>query len=561
MSLDKTSADKRFNSESDQWLNSAIDSKLNLMQFVPPSPQDLDPNDSNPTINLSRFGFKNINDLKTFLLSPAGDTFKAELSAKIALDKTFQEQQRLELQEQAKMHSRIKIHLLLWLMEKKGEAAEQLKEIIIEQNEKALKQSSAKPPQKPSDPVKANKELKQALTDYDTRLSESLEKHDQLTEQLTRLKQQKAALESKHEVYRASLDELENAHDQHEELNPDELNDTIKTLEDKIHSQTEQITALLDNNKPGNEEEAHTLLNKQNALNLQLASLYDLRSKQQGEKVFFNAEGKPVSSQKDADFVVSNKKKIVEKDGKYYLLNSGDELTAANKDQAALDFNNSKHELMSVKKSVENTIQLEKDFHNFDKRIEEVDAEKLEIENQIKLMQSVRSTLTQPSDSIEQEAPTPRPMPSSSKVASRTVAHAAAPVFVMSFIETQLPSIFNKKRISSKFLFDKVDELVKKPQNAEDIKKLLRKTLDKLGLGTIPSLSPLPHFTMESLIKYMPVFGANPNKFDIPSPMQSPKDTPEAPKLQITTPKLEPEPGPEPERIFNPTPFDNGSGA
>lgn len=560
--------------ELNEWLDSAIAAKAGQMRFDPPSDEiDFDPNSP---INISRFGFKNPGDLKVFLLSPAGEAKIGEMGAKLAEEKAVEDQQRLNNQEEARMHSLIKIHLLLWLMEKEAHADSLLREHIDEFNQKAINQSKPAPQSTQAAP-KANKELQQAMASYEAAIRQYQEEHNNLAkneealdERLASLEQQQTALTTKYDVYNASLAEFAQESDEYEALKPEDLDTLIEDLENHIHAQTETITTLLESGDPADEEEARQLLNKQNALNLQVASLKDLRSTRQEEnaKKFFNADGIQVPSQKDASFITNHDQKIVKKDGEYYLLKADqniDELSDADKEDAKEGFKSAQHELMTVQKAVQHTHKLEKSF--FATQIIEVTAQKeqntaerMTLENQIKLMQSVRATLAQPNAGLEKDAqamPTPT-------MSGKMIAVPAPPKSAITFANSLGP-IFGKLFPMTKDKLSKhVDEHAKdhklSPKDIKELKEFLKKAMALLGLGTIPSLAPLPQTTMESLLKNMARFGADPYKpglTPIQSPMQTPKPSPMQPPMDSPTPKSTtmPKPEPEPEQRFNPTPL------
>lgn len=583
MSLKKTPTENQqlfsptpsTSAELNEWLDSAINAKAGHMRFDPPSAVDFD---QNSPINISRFGFKNPGDLKVFLLSPAGEAKVGEIGAKLSEDRAIDEQRRLDYQEETKRHSLIKIHLLLWLMEKEAHADSVLRDHIDEFNHKAIEQSKPAPQntQKTQKPKASNKNLEAAMANYDATIRQyqqenhKLGQHEEkLDERLESLEQQQAAMATKHDVYGASLAAFAQESDEYESLKPEDLDTLIDDMEHHLDAQTEQIINLLETGDPADEEEARLLLNKQNALNLQIASLKDLRSTQQeeGAKKFFNAEGNPVSSQKDASFITNHDQKIGKKGDEYYLLKAGqdiDKLSDAEKEDAKEGFKSAQHELMTVKKAVEHTHESEKDF--FSTQINEVNAQKEQngterrtLENQIKLMQSVRATLSQPNAGLEKDAqsmPTPTmsgkmvavPAPPKSAI---TFAHSIVPVFGKLFS----PSISKDK------LSKQIDEHAKdhklSPKDAKEIKEFMKKAMALLGLGKILSIAPLPQTTMESLLKNMARFGADPYKPGL-TPIQSPMShSPMQTPMDSTTPKSTPKPAPEPEPgpRFNPSPF------
>ena len=576
--------------ELNEWLDLAINEKANQMRFDPPSQEDFNPNSP---INISLFGFKNPNDLKVFLLSPAGEAKLGEMGAKLAEEKANEDQRLFELQEAEKMRSLIKIHLLLWLMEKDAHAENVLREQIDLFNQRSIAQSKpdAAKPQKSESTPKASPGLQQALASYDEAIRQHQDEHSKLqtnetalNKRMENLVQQQQALTIKYDVYNTSLEEFAKSSDEHDAMTSTDLDKLIQDMELELDKQTDEIFALLDTGKPADEEAARQLLHEQNALNMRVAVLKDLLSAKSGDKVYFDIDGEKIPTQKDADgndipsqkgaaFIVGKDQQIVMRDNEYYLLNANEEfdnLSDDEKEGAHAAFKDARHEIMCVKQAVEHTHKMEKEF--FDEEINDVNAkqaqnkeDKMKLENQIKLMQSVRATLektaqeqvnTSANSELNNNAPKAMPTPNAN---GKAVNLPPPPAPAITFAQKFLPSFFSKKKeLSKDDLMDGVDKHAKNkkgkkltPEEIKQIKDFLLKALTMLGLGTIPPMAPLPQTTMESLLTNMARFGADPYKpglTPMQSPLQSPMDT-----LSAKAPA--PEPKTEPQPIFNPSPF------
>jgi effector protein LidA len=556
-----SSQSQQISPELNEWLDHAIQAKASEMRFEPPSPTDFD---ADSPINISRFGFKNPGDLKIFLLSPAGETVKAEIGTQLAQEEAIKEEQRFEQQEQAKLHSLIKIHLLLWLMAEDDNADKALRELANEQNAKllTLNNQPSKAAHHETQPHDFNKELQQALTSYNEKIRQNQLEHANLVEaendlehQINALAQQKTNFENKSEEYTASLDKFEQESEVHEQRDDTNLDQLISTMEKEMNDQTNEISRLLDQGSPEEEQLARELLNKQNALNLQLASLYDLRDQRKKKKLFFNEQGKQVERQKDAAYVVDNEHKIVRKNDKLYLLKSEENIDEISDDrlkEAGEQFEQHEHEFMSVKKAVKHSLDLENKFHNFDERLMEAQNKQQEtakaktaIENQIRTLQSIRENLsseiaknvstTKPSSTPKPTPGSTMPTPSMSKDSIIFAVKFLNPFMKKPDVSTdQLMHKFNK-------FYSKANENDKKKVNPEEIKDLLKRIINQLTLGQIPSFAPLPHSTMQSLLQNMERFGQSAYKVsaeisplqlamgqaNMPeSPLQAPTDSP-----------------------------------
>jgi effector protein LidA len=584
MGIDKTlkgDPSLKISPELNTWLDSAIDDKANQMRFDPPSEEDLNPNSP---INVGRFGFKTPTDLKVFLLSPAGEAKMGEIGAHLSEEKAKTEEQQFALQEEEKKHSSIKIYLLLWLMENDAKAENVLREQIDLINQKTIEQGKIPSPE--SKP-KETSGLQEAFAHYDTTIKQHQEEYSKLEAQEARLGkrmenlvQQQKDLAGKYEIYNNSLEEFTKSSKTYEEMSAADLGNSIKDMEIELNEKTDKIFSLLETGDPADEVQARQLLHEQNALNMQIATLKDLLATKSGDKQFFDASGTPTDSQTDAMYVVNEGQKIVEKDGQYYLIKSDqqlDDLSAEEQSAAQDAFQGSLHELMSVKQAVKHTETLEHEF--FSDEINKVSTqqqncveEKMKLDNQIKLMQSVRATLAQQPDDPNANLDTPKPMPVPSK-SGKVVPVDPPPKCGVTFAQNFLPSFMNKKQCSKDDLDKKIESQAKNKRDKKQLRDFFQKALSMLGLGTIPPMAPLPFTTMQSLLTNMARFGANPYKPELtsmdspldnslenamenaskknnPMPMQSPMNSPKP--MPKPTPKVEPEKEEKP--TFNPIP-------
>lgn len=527
MSIDKTlkhhsSLSSANNPEAQRWLDKALESKKDLIFNKNLSQKDFDPNSP---INLSRFGFRNPNDIKVFLLSPAGDTVKAKISEKIALDKAIEERNKFERYEEEKSKSRLKAYLLLWLIEKKGHAAARLRELIEEQNTNAINQSKALAQSTSPASSPANKGLQDTINQYNNVIKEhqaqyqKLEKEEtRLTELFENLQKQQVAIENKHAIYMEKLNQFDSELTQYEQMSPEALDAKITALEAAIERSVEETI----NGEELSDEKLAQLVVQQNALGLELENLLDLRAEQKKEKAFYNTEGEKTASLKDAAFITHSKQKIVKKDGIHYLVNKTenlDDLTPAQRQKAALDFEKSKSEIMAIPKLVVDTCNKEKEFHNqrideVSKKTEETRNEKMNLENQINLLDSVRASLIQQSLELNPNN-TPKPMPT---VSGKAQSSSLSPQF-----SSKLTPFIKSPDLSNQLLKEIDDDKNLKSKDKKNMKDFFTTLVRSLGLGTIPSLAPLPPTTMQSLLEHMARFGADATKPGLTS-IQNPLD-------------------------------------
>lgn len=560
----------------EQQLDDALAAKADVLKFTAPSPSD-----PISTINLSKFGLKNAQDVKAFLLSPAGETVKHEIGTHLAEEAAIREQLQFEQLEEQIRRQHLKTLLFRWLFEKKAHAAEKLRIFIDEQNEHLLQQSKANAHEtgtlSPA-PVRNNQQQIVLVTSFDKDIRACQDEQRQLRAQekslsalLVSLMQGKKDLETKHEAYERSLKSFERSSEKHEKSSDAALSKKMEQLQKKIAQQTDKITKVLDK---GDEKTARKLLLQQNALNLQLASLYDIQSvRKKGTKGkgFYGASGEAVTSQKDATYVVNNTEKLVIRGNKKFLIPAGktlEELSIAEKSKAEERFKRAEPELLLVKKSVQRAMKMEQEAHNgrISETIQKQEvnrSEQRQLENHMNLVQSARATAQKAAEDPSGQAPSPRPSMSlpTGKGMSGTV---TGPNNAIQNFYIQQEPFLRLRNLTPRFIFELLKKHVADPKEKATIMKHLR---DTLQLDKIPSLSPLPYTTITLLLQTMERYGVvankpnvtsiqspltmqqHPQRKEIPPPVQvQPKQPQTAPKQKVTE-------EPEPERKFHPTPF------
>lgn len=422
--------------------------------------------------------------------------------------------------------------------------------------------------------------LQQTLNSYIAAIKECEEQHklvsaeeSQLTEEFENLHKQKARLNNKHDLFLNQMAAFHEQIESYELLSDEELDTQMNEIEEELHRQTEVILDILDSNEPGSEDKARELLDQQVALNLDLAQLKDIRSQRAQQKSFYDANGVEVPSAKEATFIVNNDKKVINKDGQYYLVKKEDKVEDMTKEQlakASSDFQKAEHEISTVSKAVTKTLKMEKEFHNLDQRLDDVSAktqakrdEKMNLENKIVLLQSVKASFVQQNPGIELDA-APKPTPTASgKTPAPSMALPPPPQSVIKISHKVIPFF----SFSSKRAFDEInDDKTLNKKDKKEVTDYFTKLLKSLGVGKILSLAPLPDTTMQSLLQHMSRFGAVQSKPGVSTekgPLDLQQDVKMSPPLDGPHPKIGPKPpAPKPEepemKPFNPSPFKTG---
>lgn len=125
MSISKQNLTEHLTSDELSFINEKLDtviqSKIDSGELSFSSPMDgADPNPS--TIDLSQFGLHNPEDIKIFLLSPAGETVTHEIGAELSHERAIEEERQLQIQEEITMEERRRGFLFHWLLAEEAEA-------------------------------------------------------------------------------------------------------------------------------------------------------------------------------------------------------------------------------------------------------------------------------------------------------------------------------------------------------------------------------------------------------------------------------------------------------
>ncbi|KTD48840.1 Dot/Icm system substrate protein LidA [Legionella rubrilucens] len=354
------------------------------------------------------------------------------------------------------------------------------------------------------------------------------EKIDQLSARIHALKQQKIAGANAH------IPQIE---------------DKIKALSDKLESQLDDIQQLIES---GKDEEARKILLEHNGLHLQIAGLKDMMGVLKGEKVLYKEDGQVAKSFDEAAFVLPMDKKVVKRDDKFYLIGAKQDLSTMDEHdvlQAQKDFERARPEISNLKLLVKHNHGLENErLQQVQDKSRSLHNDIMTLRNQLTQIQAARSevvaemqkldpTMTPESlirPSIPTPTPTSKPVNSVGKPAPQ-VPHSTQ-VFKMLFeIIQRLPP---DPKGAADQLEKEMEDMHKakgKPMS-EKVREILRKEiLDPVRNG----ITPIPKIPMDTLIRCMPYFGANPEKPNVMPPTPtSQANKPETPTPFSTTLKM-----------------------
>lgn len=335
--LKSNEPDKPFKTSFEKWIESSL--------FDPQAKED------GSTINLGREGLKNAFQVKKFLLSPAGKEVVAEIGAQLALKRDIDIQQQQERQEHELFKRRLMAALLSWYLSKKSDAAQKVKELIHQQNEKAIKNAGKTSTPTSQSTSQPNKDFQKMLDDYDKairRAQENIAKGEELERKLDKLERQEQDIEDKYQIYEDSLGEFESLLVNSEELLPSEIQERM----DFLTKDSDKLMQLMDKHKD-DEKSVQSLKSEHHGVALKLANLRVLHEAHSGTRSFVNDKGEPVNSLKEAQLIINNNQEVVQDSNGFYLIEKGQWDTIKDNPEARAkaqnDYTQAKHDLVAIK--------------------------------------------------------------------------------------------------------------------------------------------------------------------------------------------------------------------
>lgn len=335
--LKSNEPDKPFKTSFEKWIESSL--------------FDQQAKEDGSTINLGLEGLTNAHKVKKFLLSPAGKEVVAEIGAQLALKRDIDIQQQQERQEHELFKRRLMAALLSWYLSKKSDAAQKVKELIHQQNEKAIKDAGKTSTPTSQSTSQPNKDFQKMLDDYDKairRAQENIAKGEELERKLDKLERQGQDIEEKYNIYDESLNEFDSLLTDSETLLPSEIEERM----DFLTKDSDKLMQLMDKHKD-DEKTVQSLKNEHHGLTLKLANLRVLHEAHSGTRSFVNDKGEPVNSLKEAQLIINNNQEVVQDSNGFYLIEKGQWDTIKDNPEARAkaqnDYTQAKHDLVAIK--------------------------------------------------------------------------------------------------------------------------------------------------------------------------------------------------------------------
>lgn len=316
---------------------------------------------------LSHFGLQNSEHVIRFLKTPEGKAVRTEIVNRIIEEQHIKEEQQAQAIEHSHLMHRVKVFLILLLVADETKAADIIKELTAQQNEKSLKE--AEKAIKDGAAISSKNDLEKTISNYDTAISDVDNKiqnnhveKQQLEAAADKLKVQEQDIANKYAKFNEGLDELEKEASSLDSMSKEALQQKIKELDQDINDK--QTTIMMDDNITDNARKI--LQNENNQSIAKLGAYKDLLAVKEGTKYYATADGKQVTSIAEADYILPSTQKIVVEGEKTYLLKQGqtlENMTSEDKENAANAFEKAKPELQSVKGLVNSNKTMEDEAH------------------------------------------------------------------------------------------------------------------------------------------------------------------------------------------------------
>ena len=357
---------------------------------------------------LNYFGFQTSQDVIEYLKSPAGKITTAliqkELAEEEAMDRRVMQNVLLERRQYLRRLS----FLLLGLLHKREVHAHMLNEETQRANDKRrqteeqlAKQRRATIPS-PTDHAYLYRTLA-AYTEATDALEVTLGKKfiecSLIEKALAHIELMIKFVTKKYAQYNDHLDAAYNDIDQWTLHVPiATVEQKIQVLTTELHLDTAEISKLLD---AGDEAAAREKMELSNARNLYISTLLDMLSVIDGRKFMYTEFGERTLNFREAHFIIAQQKKILHKNGRYYLLESSQDSESLSEEDKATGeraYLRLRPEIMGVRQLIQHNQGLEQKEHNEKKtvllaRSEMMQQEILLLTNQLTQIQAARVSI------------------------------------------------------------------------------------------------------------------------------------------------------------------------
>lgn len=359
--------------------------------------------------SIGRIGLKTGNDVSKFIKSAAGKTVEKIIHDILDNIKAMQEKERQRQIDRQLMMRRIKGLLLLAFLYKKHARAdsrlhhlyqEEIKRIINE-GKKAYKAgyNSVVSPQAAVSEINAIYALagKIASNALDQKLKEAALVEKQLRAELDAIQRHQDSIQHRYAVFDTHINALDNHYDGLADLSEeDQISEMERRITEINNAIQEHTTAMQKAILANKDVILVQRMPELNGLFIQRVDMLDMLAMLKNERALFNADGQPVKSFREADFILPTSHKLVKQDGRFYLLREGQDfnsLTEEEKTKAHQAFERAKPDITNVRKLINQNRELE--THTLNERNEQVTRRHNDLQAEIKSLASQSNTVQQ----------------------------------------------------------------------------------------------------------------------------------------------------------------------
>jgi effector protein LidA len=295
-------------------------------------PKDtLTKDDTKLNVDLTKFGLKSSAQVIQFLHSPSGKITLSKIKTQLAIKKALEEELILQNLEQQLMRMLFRVFMFLMFFSKKSNASAQLRELTLQLNERNIKRARGEPREDEKSIIDRKRAFEEAMMLYQEAIEHALEnikEGEVLDVQMSKLLREGQQIEDKYAVWESSLADFLISVGEAGDLTQLEIEERISSLaEDEI-----RLTDLLAKPKFANTER---FKNEKKDIQSKIITLKDMLAVHLGLKLFVDAEGNPVQSIQQAALIITKEQRIIKDNGKFYLLNPGQEWNSVKNDPVA----------------------------------------------------------------------------------------------------------------------------------------------------------------------------------------------------------------------------------
>lgn len=280
-----------------------------------------DPNNI-PAIRIGSYGLQNSDQVRQFLLTPAGKSVISNISIQLAEKSLLEANLKLNAQEHELFMRRLMAAIFLAYLSDEEANAEKVRreifelnsQILIEIQHKNTSSSSSKLHDSLLDGWEMSEGYQQALSD----LQENIIEREHYEYKLAAHSHLKDLMELKHALFTTALDMFDES-DSYLQLVDDFSLDDLETRVAFYEKDVKWLNSKI-KDLESKEKQNPTYEKELEDSKLKLSVLHDLIDIKKGQKHYTDAKGNPVGSIREANLILDAGQKVVHENGVHYIL-------------------------------------------------------------------------------------------------------------------------------------------------------------------------------------------------------------------------------------------------